>query len=774
MYLAKVVSHRQSDTDVIRRLKKSLCAKRRQLSQLEAQHSQLEQEHHVLVCFCDALRRVREEHGQLLAGADLMDAEVEELAMDAEQALLQELAGVPYDGGPAAAPSPEPLPVDSSSGAADDDSDVPLAQRPCAPAHDPWWLLHRALAAYDGPAPASLTCAHLQEACQAAERELLPHLANFDALTAGQAAGAAVQPGGAQVLLDKLQRVFERLLSRLVLGALVRPELAVLRVTNLVTGEMLTEPSKERHAWVLPQLQLSPAQERQIALSVGLFQRLWQRLCEERRLLQTQQQDSGAGASSADGGDEAIDGLPQPFTHGRLLEERAKRSARLELLLQKIARMHVLMHPWFTVPWLLYSLIAEKVDAEQRAAGGTGRPQQPMYRAKVVSNRLYDKDLIRRLKKSLWAKRRQLSQLEAQHSQLEQEHHVLVCFCDALRRVREEHGQLLAGADLMDAEVEELAMDAEQALLQELAGVPYDGGPAAAPSPEPLPVDSSSGAADDDSDVPLAQRPCAPAHDPWWLLHRVLAAYDGPAPASLTCAHLQEACQAAEREASLHLASFDALTAGQAAGAAVQPGGTQVLLDKLQRVFERLLSRLVLGSLVRPELAVLRVINLVTGEMLTEPSKERHAWVLPQLQLSPAQERQIALSVGLFQRLWQRLCEERRLLQTQQQDSGAGASSADGGDEAIDGLPQPFTHGRLLEERAKRSARLELLLQKEAVMHICFTFYFLGCLSWVQIARMHVLMHPWFTVPWLLYSLIAEKVDAEQRAAGGTGRPQQP
>jgi hypothetical protein len=119
------------------------------------------------------------------------------------------------------------------------------------------------------------------------------------------------------------------------------------------------------------------------------------------------------------------------------------------------------------------------------------------------------------------------------------------------------------------------------------------------------------------------------------------------------------------------------------------------------------------------------------GERLQEPCRERHRAALQELQLTPAQLQRMAAGWKFFQQLLAPIVAERKQLhsqglQTVTEDSCSG--------------PQHSSQGAKLQAQREQAARLCLLSRKDALMRGTMCMFIQGCLSWVQQAKLRILM----------------------------------
>ncbi|WIA10766.1 hypothetical protein OEZ85_010935 [Tetradesmus obliquus] len=261
-----------------------------------------------------------------------------------------------------------------------------------------------------------------------------------------------------------------------------------------------------------------------------------------------------------------------------------------------------------------------------------------------------------------------------------------------------------------------------------------------------------------------SEQPIAPPDDPLYLFQHV---FSQPAPALVKCLEtvtlqeLRSNYKALVCDLSLYLMQHQ--TGGMAA--------EDRPLDKLQAALIehlRLMSEMCIAnsSLV----TACQLSNCETGEQLTEPPTARIRWVVERLELSQQQQCGIARGMCVFKKLLTPLLEELRQLQQQHVEEcpSSSAEGSEGADElsgcsaAADTASLQYSvsgeRGRVLEQQEQRSGRMQLLLHKDFFLRTWFCCYLYGQLSWVQLARMHVLMLPFYPVPYVFFKEIEAHV----------------
>lgn len=58
---------------------------------------------------------------------------------------------------------------------------------------------------------------------------------------------------------------------------------------------------------------------------------------------------------------------------------------------------------------------------------------------------------------------------------------------------------------------------------------------------------------------------------------------------------------------------------------------------------------------------------------------------------------------------------------------------------------------------------MKLLMGKDAFLRIWLTSYLYGQLTWMQLARLHVLMYPFYPVPNNIFAHVAAKASLQQQ-----------
>ncbi|WIA30801.1 hypothetical protein OEZ86_000859 [Tetradesmus obliquus] len=202
-------------------------------------------------------------------------------------------------------------------------------------------------------------------------------------------------------------------------------------------------------------------------------------------------------------------------------------------------------------------------------------------------------------------------------------------------------------------------------------------------------------------------------------------------------------------------------------------GSTDEPLKKIQAAMTEHLKMIAQLCTARSELVTaLQLSNSDTGAQVAEPDTQRIGWVVERLKLSPHQQHSIARGMGVFKRLLSPVLEELRQLQQQGDEcTSPCASTSTGNSEGAaacsgdaDGQAQQYSSSsarrRMLEQQEQRSARMKMLLRKDYFLRTWFSTYLYGQLSWVQLARMHVLMVPFYPVPFVFFSEVAAQVAA--------------
>ncbi|WIA10765.1 hypothetical protein OEZ85_010934 [Tetradesmus obliquus] len=202
-------------------------------------------------------------------------------------------------------------------------------------------------------------------------------------------------------------------------------------------------------------------------------------------------------------------------------------------------------------------------------------------------------------------------------------------------------------------------------------------------------------------------------------------------------------------------------------------GSTDEPLKKIQAAMTEHLKMIAQLCTARSELVTaLLLSNSDTGEQVAEPDTQRIGWVVERLKLSPHQQHSIARGMGVFKRLLSPVLEELRQLQQQVDEcTSPCASTSTGNSEGAaacsgdaDGQAQQYSSSsarrRMLEQQEQRSARMKMLLRKDSFLRTWFSTYLYGQLSWVQLARMHVLMVPFYPVSVVFFSEVAAQVAA--------------
>lgn len=124
----------------------------------------------------------------------------------------------------------------------------------------------------------------------------------------------------------------------------------------------------------------------------------------------------------------------------------------------------------------------------------------------------------------------------------------------------------------------------------------------------------------------------------------------------------------------------------------------------------------------------------------TEKSKA----AVPFLDLSPLQRQDIAAGNALFARLCGNIQQQHQQLQLQ-----AAATSTAQTSVGSSGTQQPSRqdflqgHVKQLQQRARETERMEVLLQEEFTLKAAGCAFVMGCLTWEQLVRGYVLAFPY-------------------------------
>ncbi|WIA32312.1 hypothetical protein OEZ86_003152 [Tetradesmus obliquus] len=207
--------------------------------------------------------------------------------------------------------------------------------------------------------------------------------------------------------------------------------------------------------------------------------------------------------------------------------------------------------------------------------------------------------------------------------------------------------------------------------------------------------------------------------------------------------------------------------------------------------------------------------NCETGEIMSAVNREQHRSVVPHLNLKQQQLRNISSGIPVFKRLLQPVVQELKELQQEELGGGmsaaaaaaaaaavapdgntssqrhaaeipAAAAAAGGGSANVDtaasslaaagqlaaaaaaadpDVAESFTHFKALGMQQRRARRLEILLQKEYLIRSYASTYVYGCLSWVQLATLSVLMTPFSPAPAMLVQEIFNAMEQQQQQA---------
>jgi len=139
--------------------------------------------------------------------------------------------------------------------------------------------------------------------------------------------------------------------------------------------------------------------------------------------------------------------------------------------------------------------------------------------------------------------------------------------------------------------------------------------------------------------------------------------------------------------------------------------------------------------------------NRLTGERIQEPCKERHKAAIRALQLSPAQQQRLAVGWGLFQRLLDPVIKQRQQLQSEGLKIPGHNDTADrpstaclASSSALRDPSTDFDQATRLEQQRAQVARLRVVTAKDTMLRGAMATFLQGTLSWVQQARLRVLM----------------------------------
>jgi len=173
----------------------------------------------------------------------------------------------------------------------------------------------------------------------------------------------------------------------------------------------------------------------------------------------------------------------------------------------------------------------------------------------------------------------------------------------------------------------------------------------------------------------------------------------------------------------------------------------------------------------------LNIVNLETMEADVEGANAQAATtaaLIDKISLSPQQQHVIATGCSMYMQLLGSVMQERQRLQLQfaaaqgtSEGSSAGSNSSCSSSSKTLLTDQFEGRQQLLEAQQKQVARLQLLMQKEFILRMAGMTWFIGCLSWQQIAKATVLCWPYTLRPSLLAREIwkhAEKQQADSQA----------
>lgn len=146
------------------------------------------------------------------------------------------------------------------------------------------------------------------------------------------------------------------------------------------------------------------------------------------------------------------------------------------------------------------------------------------------------------------------------------------------------------------------------------------------------------------------------------------------------------------------------------------------------------------------------VCTFPAGERIQEPCKERHRAALQELQLTQSQLQRISTGFKFFQQLLAPILAERKVLQAKgivlpaapareaSMRSHAAGQRATVGAVLLAGPAAHSGHGMQLQAQCEQVARLKVLARKDVMVRGAMVCYLQGCLSWVQQAKLRILM----------------------------------
>lgn len=144
------------------------------------------------------------------------------------------------------------------------------------------------------------------------------------------------------------------------------------------------------------------------------------------------------------------------------------------------------------------------------------------------------------------------------------------------------------------------------------------------------------------------------------------------------------------------------------------------------------------------------------------------ATLIDKINLTAQQQHMVATGSAVYMQLLNSIIQERQRLQSQfaMADSKQASSIASSGRSVVSessSLEDLFkSRQQLLEAQNKQAARLQLLIRKEMMLRMAGMTWFIGCLSWTQLAKACVLCWPYTLRPSLLCQEIQKRAEAEQ------------
>ncbi|KAF8073067.1 hypothetical protein HT031_000728 [Scenedesmus sp. PABB004] len=388
------------------------------------------------------------------------------------------------------------------------------------------------------------------------------------------------------------------------------------------------------------------------------------------------------------------------------------------------------------------------------------------------------RDQVARLLKQVEEQEAQLRRLEEERDSIAREHDLLQAYVDTMGWIRQQQ-QLAAAAESGDASgplllaAAQLGADGEELLLlEQLHAASLSGGPGAGATCQPTASERSSSDHHSAAAAPgreaaaaaAAHERIAPPHDPLHWVRELLSQPMPPEALTITLEQMQRRLAEVVKDIAVALHQLGEGPQGCADGApvAASPAALARLVDR----YMVLVAAIILAN--RSEvISALGCCNLETGE-LVEASQSRalFSWAAGRLGLSPDQVRDIVAGLEVFRRVSAPVMSKICLLFTEvglPPPGAAGAGAGAGGEALL--ASSMLQHLGRVEVQAERLREMQLLLAKFGLLGGIAGAQLYGVLSYRQLARLQVLLHPHSSNASAFAAAVAEAYHAQRAAA---------